>query len=182
MKTTNIIFISTCMLLFLSSFSSCEKENLNELPAETQSGKNTLGCMIGNELFLGGYFPITGAIPLGAAYKRETKKISIYAYGKINNKAAGIIALNIDHQKIDSLQKIQIGYYSKLSSASECFQYSVINDGEINLTKFDTINKIISGKFNFKGKCSDELFHFSGNDSTQITQGRFDIQLRIYDN
>jgi hypothetical protein len=58
--------------------------------------------------------------------------------------------------------------------------FSVVDEGEICVTKFDTINKIVSGRFQFIGRCSDALFHFDGIGTKQITQGRFDIKLGMY--
>ena len=181
MKPINNFLISAGILLFLSSFTSCQKEDLNILPQETQTGANTFGCYIDGQLYLGGYFPITGTFPLTAEYQSKSKKIIIESYGKIDNKAAGLMYFEINNPVKGNLQNLSLAYYMP-EKISNCFQYSVINKAGVYLTKFDTINKIVSGNFNFSGQCSDALFHFSGNDSIQITQGRFDIKLDIYNN
>jgi hypothetical protein len=181
MKPINNFLISAGILLFLSSFTSCQKEDLNILPQETQTGANTFGCNINGQLYLGGYFPKTAASPLSAEYLSKSKKIIITAYGKINNKAAGSMYFEINNPVMKISQNLSIAYYSP-GASSNCFQYLAINEAGIYLSKFDTINKIVSGNFNFLGRCSDALFHISGNDSIQITQGRFDIKLDIYNN
>ena len=181
MKPINNFLISAGILLFLSSFTSCQKEDLNILPQETQTGANTFGCYIDGQLYLGGYFPITGAFPLTAEYQCKSKRIIINAYGKINNKAAGSMYFVINNPVKVVSQISTIADYIP-GASSNCIQYSAINEARIYLTKFDTINKIVSGNFNFSGQCSDALFHFSGNDSIQVTQGRFDIKLDIYNN
>jgi len=181
MKKINKFLMSASLLLFLSSFSSCKKEDLNVLPQETQTGANTFGCMLNGQLYLGGYFPITGAIPLSAAYISKSKKIIIDAYGKINNKAAGTMYFEINNPVQGTTQNLSLAYYSPHTS-SDYFYYLAFNETGVYLTKFDTINKIVSGNFNFLGRSADPLFHFSGNDSIQITQGRFDIKLDIYNN
>ena len=177
MKTT-IFLISTFTLLFLFSFTSCQKEELNVLPQETQTGANTFGCYIDGQLYLGGYFPITGAIPLVAEYQSKSKKIIINAYGKKNNKAAGIMYFEINNPVKGTTQNLSLAYYMPQTSLNY-FYYLAFNEAGVYLTKFDTINKIVSGNFNFLGRSADQLFHFSGNDSIQITQGRFDIKLDI---
>jgi len=87
-------------------------------------------------------------------------------YFEINNPVKG------------TLQNLSLAYFMP-EKASNCIQYSAINKAGISLTKFDTIDKVVSGNFYFSGRCSDALFHFSGNDLIQITQGRFDIKLDI---
>ena len=67
------------MLLILFSLSSCEKEDLNVLPAETQSGKNTFGCYVNEKLFVR---PFPNISWLSAFYDRKTKSVSINATSK----------------------------------------------------------------------------------------------------
>ncbi|MDR0542303.1 MAG: hypothetical protein LBH19_08845 [Dysgonamonadaceae bacterium] len=54
--------------------------------------------------------------------------------------------------------------------------------GEIFFTKLDTVNRIVSGRFQFQGQCSNAMFEIAGDSIVFITQGRFDIKLDIYDN
>lgn len=168
------------MFLVLFTFSSCKKEDFSVLPAETQSGKNTFGCYVNGEMYFGGYYPVTGTHALSAEYMRNTKKLIVNSYGKIDEIAAGILYFEIDSPMEKKQQLINLGYYLPENSNLSFFQYSVINNGEIYLTKFDTINKIVSGKFGFIGKTSDASFNFHGNDSINITKGRFDLKLAIY--
>ena len=44
-----------------------------------------------------------------------------------------------------------------------------LNTGAITITKFDTINHIVSGTFYFKAKLED------GTETVNVTDGRFDI-------
>jgi len=51
------------------------------------------------------------------------------------------------------------------------------------LTKFDTINYIVSGRFDFIVECDDPTAcGFMQKDTIHITQGRFDLRMRIFDN
>ena len=183
MKQNKYILLSIFLVLILSSFSSCDKdkdEDFSVLPAETQSGNNTFGCYIKNEMYFGGYFPVFGANALEAEYDIIWNRVIIESFGQINKKDAGILYLEFSTPIIDSIQHFDIAYYLPSENFStECFQYAVKNDGEICITKLDTINKIISGRFNFKGRCSDDLFNFTQNDSISISQGRFDLKMKI---
>lgn len=180
MKQNNYIILCSFIVLVLSSFSSCEKEDFSVLPAETQSGKNTFGCYLNGEMYFGGYYPVTGAHALSAEYMRYTKKLIINSYGKINEKAAGIFYFEIDSPLENKQLLINLGYYLPENSNLSFFQYSVVNNGEIYLTRLDTVNKTLSGRFRFTGKSSDASFNFDGNDSINITEGRFDLKLTIY--
>jgi hypothetical protein len=165
----------------LCSFSACDKNEINVLPQESQSGKNTFGCMINNQLFIGGgYYSYIGYSPLSAEYNRNYKRLTISTVSKVyTDKANGSIGLTLMSPIQDISLKLSSGTYSS-GSSSDCFQYLVLNGGEIYLTKMDTVNKIVSGRFSFKGKCADHLNDFKdGGDSILITQGRFDVKLNI---
>ena len=172
----------TMFLLFILVCSySCKKENFNVLPPETQTGQNTLGCLIDDELYFGGYLPPLGHQAIGAEYHKISKMLIIDSYGEMNGKAAGSLSIEIDNEpRQDSVQKIFHASYLPYPRSSECFMFSVVDEGEICVTKFDTINKIVSGRFQFIGRCSDDMFRSAGTATKQITQGRFDIKLDVY--
>jgi len=181
MKTNKQIYFYISLLLLLCSFSACDKNEINVLPQETQSGKNTFGCMINNQLFIGGeYYSYIGNSPLSAEYNKNYKRLAISALSKVyTDKANGTIGLMLMNPIQDSIQKLSSATYNS-GSSTDCFQYLELNGGEIYLTKMDTLNKIVSGRFSFKGRCADHLNTFKvDGDSIQITQGRFDVKLNI---
>ena len=69
----------------------------------------------------------------------------------------------------------------------DCDYFSCNNCGKVFLAKFDTINCIVSGRFEFLGRCSSLTFDesgetkiiFTGDSIVQITNGRFDLKLDI---
>ena len=181
MKTNKQFYFYLSFLLLLCLFSACEKNEMNVLPDETKSGKNTFGCMVYNKLFIGGgYYSYNGFSPLSAEYNKNYKRLTITTVSKVySDKVNGTIGLMVMNPIQDSIQKLSSGTYSS-GSSSDCFQYLVLNGGEIYLTKLDTLNKIVSGRFRFIGKCADHLTEFQvDSDSIQITQGRFDAKLNI---
>ena len=181
MKTKKQFYFYLSFLLLLCSFSACDKNEMNVLPQETQLGKNTFGCMVYDKLFIGGgYYSYIGFSPLSAEYNKNYNRLTISTVSKVySDKANGSIGLMLMNPIQDSIQKLSSGTYSS-GSLSDCFQYLILNGGEIYLTKLDTIHKIVSGRFSFKGKCADHLNEFKvDGDSIKITQGRFDIKLII---
>ena len=183
MKSSSLFITNALIAVMLFLLMSCEKQDMNVLPKETQSGKNTFGCMINNRLYIGGgYYSYIGYSPLSAGYNRSDKTLIIFAISKIySDKANGSIGLTIANPVEGSSQKISHATY--IVDSPDCYQYLVLNGGEVYLTKFDTINKIVSGRFSFKGKCAGYADDFKVNgDSVQITQGRFDVLLDITNN
>jgi len=175
MKTNIHAYLFLVTLFTLCSFSACDKDEINVLPQETQSGKNTFGCLIDNKLFIGGgYYSFIGISPLSAQYDRVYKRLTISAY----NKTDETIALLLINPLQNATQKLSRGTYS--NGAADGTHYIVLDGGEIYLTKLDTINKIVSGHFSFTGKYADLSDTFIENgDSVKITQGRFDIGLNM---
>jgi len=179
MKTKLIFLLS--FLAWMISFSSCKEEDFDTMPPETRSGKNTFGCMINGELFVGGYSAsLFDPVVLGASYQTAYDKLYVTAKGKI-----GRIYMEIDTPQENATKGFSSANYSPYdypshqisSSESEvCIWFDATDDGICIITRFDTVKKIVSGRFEFIGKCT-----FS-NDSTlfkQITQGRFDLKLDI---
>ncbi len=183
------------IILTILSIWGCNKSDveLNTLPAETQTGANTFGARIRGQVWtingkyckqLGGcrenpsakYFIID--TPFNASLDLSADKV---IYKGIGVKSRESFDFNFDrnfsgvgiyHLKKDNALHIQYTYrditnniYYQLLEERETF--------ELNITKFDTTAKIISGKF------SGTLFNqFAPTDSIKINEGRFDIKLQ----
>ena len=174
MKLSNIFFKSLGVILFSSSFSSCQKEDLNILPAESQSGKNTFGCYVDDQLFVRPYPNLSW---VSAFYDRETKSVTINS----TSKELGTIYIYLTELQINKKNNVnQAGYtyHSKPVALSNghtqyyLYTYSNTDIQSVYLTKFDTINKIISGTFDLKLKSEDD-----STKAVKLTQGRFDLNL-----
>ena len=180
-------FLLLLILLDLSVCTGCKDKEWTTLPPETQTGANTFGCMIDNELFIGGYFAPWMQTALSASYNVISDKLYIGAYGKINEQAAGSISMEIDTPRENFTQNLSLASYmpssyhpTTSSTGTICINFETINDGKCTITKLDTIQKIVSGQFEFIGKCT-----FNYNDSTvtkQLMQGRFDLKFDIINN
>ncbi|MCL1933535.1 MAG: hypothetical protein FWF53_06980 [Candidatus Azobacteroides sp.] len=175
---TKLIFLIS-FLAGMISFSSCEKKNFNEMPPETQTGKNTFGCLIDGELFVGGCCAIWMQPVIIAEYYTVSDKLGIVVWGKMNGTPGAVIRIGIDSLQQNSTQKVYFANYIP-AVREECPTYSTSDNGICTITKLDTLNKIVSGRFEFAGRCTDSDFNIM--DSTeikQITQGRFDLKLDV---
>ncbi|MDR1372483.1 MAG: hypothetical protein LBJ17_05070, partial [Dysgonamonadaceae bacterium] len=150
-----------------------------ELPAETQTGANTFGCYINDSILFVTHWefaPFTHGT-IHAGFNRKETVLYVEAYSEL-----GRINLNISNN-------IHIGkgesapIFSGLFQPAEngpCFHFIEKNIGEVTLSKFDTINRIVSGTFQFIGQCYDPLFEVPGDSTVNVSNGRFDIKLEIY--
>ena len=180
MKTNRLKALPLFILLVLIFFSACEEQDPTVLPAETQTGKITFGCYVGSDIFVN---PYRNNSWLKANYFRDSNNQCFVSINTHNNvrKSINIIFNNFELNKKNIIQSVEYIYYSdtiKLAGGGYTFKtntYFGENISAITLTKFDTLNHIISGKFEFELKNLE--------DTTKIikfTQGRFDAYLSIF--
>ncbi len=148
------IFFSAIALLALVTL-GCEKEkkeekNWTSLPPETQEGKNTIGCLIDGELWATNYWGLVNIM-----------HANMYADFSIQNMGDGKDVLG---------KKLK----GELSFQLKNLQFFISKEPYIYLTKFDTTNKIISGRFYCKA-----IHEYNKNDTIKVTEGRFDMKLNI---
>ena len=180
--TTVKLSILAFLLLCLSECR--ERADLTVLPAETQKGANTFGCHIDNKLFVADK-------NLGRRFLPPER--SIRAYYSTQKLILGA-CLNFDqpegtcndiYMRIDnSLEQVSIpisyGYFSEGGFGHECWAYCGENVGEVFLTRFDTINNVVSGRFQFSAQCYSHIDRLvDGAPAIQVTDGRFDIELLL---
>lgn len=165
----NIRFKPQTLCLWLLAFSfllftgmQCKKtsDTTKEevLPAETQTGADTFGCLLNGKVWLPkGKFPYSGLT--------TTIEFNILSIGASkSNEAIGLGVRNV----------LGVGTYD-LSLAENEVEYIIDSqifkrtEGVLNVTKFDKNKQIISGKFWFTAK-SDM------GQIINITDGRFDVK------
>lgn len=155
------------------------KNSLGQLPAETQTGANTFGCLIDGRPFIPSGDPFGGPIKK-AAYQFNNGGYYLGISGK-RQESEGVISIAIFS---DSTQPLAVHAYD-LTTHNENGRYSgvvnktanailnsyytnEINRGQLIIKKFDEINQIISGTFWFDAKNSNGQI-------VQIREGRFDL-------
>jgi hypothetical protein len=181
MKTSRWKIFPYLFVLILSSCTSCnEPIDPTVLPAETQSGKNSFGCYAGNMIFVNPYRNYSW---LTADYGKDS--INQQPYVSIEAKGLGGKSISFYFKANELNKKLNIEYvkYIYFSDTVRLYdnsytynmnEYSGKNIPAITLTRLDTINHVVSGKFDFELKNTE--------DSTKIikfTQGRFDLYLSV---
>jgi len=182
MKTTKTYFLILFTVLLFTA-NQCQKEDLNGLPPETQSGKNTFGCYVDGELFVKAKGNPMANKPLIANYFRERKVLSITCDAA--NPDFFYIRLEINNPREGENNLLSFGYFSPRGTRV-CPMFACENCGQVFITKLDTINRIVSGTFEFSGRCANYYppevrpIEYVGDSIVHITNGRFDIKLDIY--
>ena len=173
------------LFLFTLCFSACKKDksSIDRLPPITQEGKNTFGCLINGKLY----------VPKG--FKQNQSNFSMVIDPTFQNGHFSINTFNtlLKEELIIASNDIgAIGIYrveersnnvfvDYINSETNC-SYSpstmcLINgpcyiDGFIQISKYDLINGLFSGTFEFKiydpNTSCDTIF---------VTEGRFDKKL-----
>ena len=191
------IFIFVAITIILSSCNSNDDKTIttaDPLPAATQTGANTFGCIINGQVF----YPRDGQSSLlfggtkGLKFWGDhTLNQNLYNEIEVKNAKDGlpasdmIIHLQGLHQSgagnyslkatnfqnsIDGLMQNYI--YAKIyTTASGNWRYygSYENSGAVTITRYDFLNRICSGTFTGK------LRIINGTEEVEIQNGRFDL-------
>jgi hypothetical protein len=150
-----------------------------ELPAETQTGANTFGCYINDSILF--VHDWTGAPFMHRTISAELQSKNDNALVITAYSRAGYICMKINKPKLDSSSTMSVAYFMPKSKISwDCFYLGGKDIGEITITKLDTVECVVSGTFQFVGRCYDDLFEIPGDSTVNVSNGRFDIKLEIY--
>jgi len=172
---TKIFLQIIALCLTLSSCDSCKEKEWDILPPETQTGANTFGCYVNGELFVKDREAIFTEKRLRINYYKNNKTLIINALS--NNRT---IYITVNESEINVKNLIPFAYFMPSEYNSICAYFIGRETGEIVFTKLDTINCIVSGRFQFQGQCSDFLLNKVSDSLISVTNGRFDAKLYIY--
>lgn len=170
----------SALLIVCIIFSCCKDKTgdgtpTEQLPPETQTGENTFGCLWNGQVWVA--HGTIAAPPLQGDYSNGM--FNIYAVNKqiSINQAIGLFVdkeFNSNNSfifKIDN-DSLPWAFCADLPTNCTYFTDTLNNTGHLYITKFDTINRIISGTFDMilaKDSCGD----------INITDGRFDIRYPV---
>jgi hypothetical protein len=171
----NIIILFT-IIIMATQMSSCKKNPLKTLPAATQTGANTFGCLIDGEAYKveGKYVDNFVSCTTGIYFGKPTN-----ASFFLNTKGCKIPSFSINIFKFP----ISEGEYKFAKPITGNDNYADIetagsadylrtpdsNSGSVIITKYD--GNIIAGTFSFKATNANGVVK-------HITDGRFDISLK----
>jgi hypothetical protein len=152
-------------------------DTTEKLPPATQEGKNTCGFLLNSKVW----------IPKG---NNGRKNLSWYYDPGLNNGSFNLTGYRYEKAGdsnftdfVLSLNNFKVGNYKLNIDSSKGAEYgnsinycfyrwrdTIINHNSfVNITKFDTQNRIIAGTFEY-------TLYKPGCDTVRITQGRFDVK------
>ena len=167
-------------LTLITTLSCCNKNDdnpnpIDQLPPATQTGEQTFGCLINGEPFVP---PKFGSNAPGAFYQFVGGAYTLSIYGSIsggsNLKSINIGCLDMPLiQETTYLLKERVtnnyfGAYNIGGGITFSGASTTVNPGTLTITRFDPVNFIISGTFEFT------VLDNNGNE-IHITNGRFDM-------
>jgi len=177
--------IPAILIIIISIISfSCKKE-ITELPPPTQTGANTFGCKVDGQLWMPSGFGIAStAIILEANYfdgrtiiinarnLSSSPTESEFEIHLMNVVTPGVYLLNTTTEKYP----YHLGNYAyyvvrKFIPSNEWMTNSQYT-GQVEITKTDTVNRIVSGTFQFQA-----INLYNTPQPVNITEGRFDIKI-----
>jgi len=177
--TMKNIFIAATLLLVLVS---CKKE-VDELPPATQTGANTFGAKVDGKLWVpSGFGPINGNSVLRAHFVTN-RDLYIEAQNLASSPneteflifikgvtAPGTYLLNMPSSGYPS-QSVSYAYYVKRNITPDNeWLTSDLYTGSVIITAVDTINRFVSGTFQFSA-----INFYNTPTPLTVTEGRFDI-------
>jgi hypothetical protein len=185
----NIFLLFTILFVFLFCL-SCKKTSPSKvLPPITQTGANTFGCKINGQVWVPYYHCDSYCMGcLELAYNiHQVYETSVFPLrfsleaGKSTNTFPGFL----DFSPAPLRGPTDISYIYHLGNVADSMAVDFLSDKGnytthyrnpkdiFEISKLDTLHKIISGIFSF-------TLYNSPSDSIVITEGRFDLQLGLY--
>jgi hypothetical protein len=181
------LILSSILTFIILTSSQCKKNKqvdiFDQLPAETQIGANTFGCLVNGKVFkpkgssLAGpilqanyqliYSPPTGYILGITGRDRSTEEIKSISIG-----FDSLIAEQGKKYQLTTIIKGNAGGQYGLYPSTGSYQIFQSNDtatGELWIKKFDPVNQIVSGTFWF------DAVNGSGQ-KVEVRDGRFDVR------
>jgi len=171
------------LLIVIMVFNSCDRDGQifggkDQLPPETQTGANTVGCLVNGKVFLPKKEGINPEV--NCFYQLVNGKYFFtMAFSDLRGSSiesvsvqSGKVELQIGQTYILNKNSIIDGDFvggggSYLTTLQNIYRTNTIKSGELKITKIDPTNSIISGTFWFDAVNS-------AGEVVQIREGRFD--------
>lgn len=173
------------LILLISILSFSCKKLVSELPPPTQTGANTFGCKVDGQMWMPSGFGIAITAPILEARYSTGRTIFINARNfssaptesefeihLMNVVTPGVYLLNTDTENYPD-ETGNYAYYvvRKITPHNEWMTTSQYT-GQVEITKTDTINRIVSGTFQFQA-----INLYNSPHPVNMTEGRFDIKI-----
>lgn len=167
-----IIQIFTVLVILFSCKDRHQDDDM--LPAATQEGKNTGGALVNGQIWVA-KIETPNTLPGGdnTIYNTDTVlgtfslQIVLLKYTDSNNTISFYLVRNQDFSPGTYALDNNDNHGSFSPNVLDTFNTNSTNTGTLTITKFDKVNKIVSGTFSFKAvNATGEVVN--------ITEGRFD--------
>lgn len=181
------ILLSLIPIVLIFSITSCKKNKniapIDQLPPETQTGKNTFGCLVDGKVFVPKGFSLHPRLTCYYQYIYPSPNGYVFQVAASDFSSSSFpIEINIfidsvkikEGQKIDLTQPIRrgngYGNYRKVLNKHLIDYFTFLpSSGQIEIKKFDENNQIAAGTFWFNAVNEN-------GDTVKVTDGRFDMQ------
>lgn len=179
MKTISFTF---CFIIISAAQFSCKKE-VTELPAITQTGANTFGCKIDGKFWVPAGF---GVVPTAPKLEARIAGNSLYINARNFSSSPVESEFEIYIQELTGNGTYVLNAAPNYPSPAGNYGYYVHRNvtpdneyitsspytGTVMITKIDSVNRFVSGTFEFKA-----MSLFNASQSINVTEGRFDVKL-----
>lgn len=172
-------------LVVVLGFTACSKD-VEELPPATQTGANTFGARVKGELWMPQGFGVVPTAPiLEARYggnnavfinarnfgsSPDESEIEIYLQ---NITGPGVFLLNQATGVYPNNSASYAYYVERRIRPENEWITNASYTGRVEVTRFDTVNHIISGTFEFQA-----INMYGTPEPISITEGRFDVKIQ----
>ncbi|RYE18438.1 MAG: hypothetical protein EOP51_21960 [Sphingobacteriales bacterium] len=177
-----LYLLLACFLLLTACSKDDDTNSPDTLPPATQEGKNTFGCKVNGRNWVPDSDDWMASVLYSHYISQDTTvgpkgQLHVGASNGILHQGVrftipvlppilGNYTLNQSHYLLGGGG----GYSSNISpNSSNDYFTDTLHTGTVTLTKFDTINHIVSGTFYFQAKLQ------GGTETVNVTDGRFDI-------
>jgi hypothetical protein len=180
MKRISRLFFLGVVIAF-----SCKK-NVSELPAPSQNGSNIFGCSIDGSLWVPAGFGIIPTAPTLEARYSGNRSIFINARNFStsptetefeihleNVTGTGTFLLNETTAQYPSHSASYAYYVKRKITPGNEWMTNTQYTGKVVVTALDSINKFISGTFEF-----DAINLYNDPAPIHVTEGRFDVKIQ----
>lgn len=182
--------VTLISLLLLVLLTACKKEDTGDpFPPHTEVGENTFYFRVNGTLYESEVGHISSFPRIRVFYNHiDTFLNNHYRFeirgNKVileHNKGVGIIVNSMPNKGVYSLSDRELygtGSYAFYSDVKPVEKYFYTNNdytGELNITKLDTVNHIISGKFRFRAK---GWLHNQESNQVVTVDGQFDVKYK----
>jgi hypothetical protein len=172
-----IKLLTTISIVFL--LAGCTKE-VTELPVQTDTGSNTFGAKVNGKFWMPQGFGVAPTAPILEAHYEPGRSIIINARNFATEPLESEFEFHLNNVKTPGVYSLNehtgnyVYYVERKIIPTGEWKTNSQYTGSVNVTKTDTVNKIVSGTFEFQA-ATDNAYN---NAPITVTEGRFDVKVQ----